>query len=81
MQRETRGVDRLHCADGVENSEDGYAPGVGGNHSCTPYDSDYNPQDWIIDLPELLRVIQFYNTLGYHYCPEASTEDGFCPGL
>jgi hypothetical protein len=32
-------------------------------------------------LSELLRLIQFYNSLGYHYCPVAGTEDGFCPGV
>lgn len=31
--------------------------------------------DWAIDLDELLRVIQFYNSLGYH-C-QAGTEDGY----
>jgi hypothetical protein len=31
-----------------------------------------------IDLSELLRVIQFYNSSGYH-C-DASTEDGYAPG-
>jgi hypothetical protein len=45
-----------------------------------PYDTDYNPQDWVISLSELLRVIQFYNSLGYHYCPGQGTEDDFCPG-
>jgi len=28
----------------------------------------------------LLRLIQFYNSGGYHYCPGEGTEDGFCPG-
>ncbi len=43
------------------------------------HDADQNA-DGKISLDELLRVIQFYNTLGYHYCPEEDTEDGFCAG-
>ncbi|HNR31020.1 MAG TPA: VCBS repeat-containing protein [Candidatus Hydrogenedentes bacterium] len=37
-------------------------------------------QDWRISLSELLRVIQFYNSGGYHGCLE-ETEDGFVPGV
>lgn len=70
-----------HCAENPEDTEDGYVPGAGANHACSPYDTDYNPADFVIDLPELLRIIQFYNSLGYHYCPDDETEDGFCPGL
>ena len=69
----------MHCADSPDATEDGYAPGPGGQ-SCTPHGSDYNPQDWVVDLQELLRAIQFYNTGGYTPCPEESTEDGYCPG-
>ena len=69
-----------HCADTPTDTEDGYVPGPGANHTCAPYDTDYNPQDWIITLNELLRAIQFYNARGYYYCPGAATEDGFCPG-
>jgi len=25
-------------------------------------------------------VIQFYNSGGYHACPDEDSEDGFCPG-
>jgi hypothetical protein len=70
-----------HCADAPGDTEDGFVPGAGANQSCLPYDTDYSPQDWVITLSELLRVIQFYNSLGYNYCPEEGTEDGFCPGL
>ncbi len=70
-----------HCADNPGDTEDGYVPGIGANQSCSPYDTDYNPQNWVINLSELLRVIQFYNSLGYRYCPLDGTEDGFCPGL
>ena len=65
----------LHCQAGTE---DGYAPGAGGDTSCAPHDSDYNPQDWVISLSELLRVIQFYNVGSYHAC--TGSEDNFCLG-
>ena len=32
-----------------------------------------------LDTLDLLRLIQFFNTGGYTYCPESGTEDGFCP--
>jgi hypothetical protein len=32
----------------------------------------------MLSLSELLRLVQLYNTGGYHTCGEA--EDGFCPG-
>jgi hypothetical protein len=67
-----------HCQTGTE---DGYAPGLLGSRACAPYNSDYNPQDWQIRLNELLRVIQFFNSHGYHPCPDQNTEDGYCPGL
>jgi hypothetical protein len=70
----------FRCAIPPESTEDGYAPGVG-DTSCAPHDSDYAPQDWRIGLSELLRLIQFFNTGGYSYCPESGSEDGFCPGL
>ena len=59
-------------------TEDGYAPGAG-DRVCAPHASDYNPQDWSVNLSELLRLIQFYNSGGYH--PALTTEDGFAPGL
>ena len=69
-----------HCATGTE---DGFAPGISGDHTCTPHMSDYSPQDWMVNLSELLRLIQFFNSGGYHACPDAvpATEDGFCVGL
>ena len=51
-----------------------------GETLCVPHSSDYAPQDWSIGIIELMRLIQFYNLGGYHPCPEAATEDGFCPG-
>jgi len=71
----------LHCAENPGDSEDGYLPGAGANHTCTPHNTDYNPQDWLINLSELLRAIQIYNAGAYHPCPGEGTEDGFCPGL
>jgi subtilisin-like proprotein convertase family protein len=68
----------LHCAEAPENTEDGYVPGVGDNRGCGFYDADYDPPDWIISLNEMLRLIQFYNSGGYRYCPFEGTEDGFC---
>lgn len=68
-----------HCAGQGEDSEDGYLPGFGADHNCAPHNTDYAPQDWSISLDELLRAIQFYNTIeGYHPCPDG--EDGFCLG-
>ena len=67
-----------HCASGTE---DGFEPGIIGDKTCTPHTSDYNPQDWKIDIRELLRLIQIFNVGGYHYCPDEGTEDGFCLGL
>jgi len=66
----------FHCQTGTE---DGYAPGPGGDQTCAPHASDYNPHDWTIGLSELLRLIQFFNSAGYHPCP--GSEDGFCPGV
>jgi hypothetical protein len=64
--------DSYHCGDfGIE---DGYAPGDG-DKSCTPHDTDYKPQDWSINISELLRLIQIYNSSGYQIDPDG--EDGF----
>ena len=70
----------FHCADFPTDTEDGYVPGILGAKACNPHNSDYNPQDWRISLSELLRAIQFYNLVGYYYCPGDGTEDGWCPG-
>ncbi|HPO17513.1 MAG TPA: hypothetical protein PLI09_29035, partial [Candidatus Hydrogenedentes bacterium] len=53
----------LHCD---SSTEDGYAPGFSGDHTCTPHDADYNPQDWVVTISELMRLIQFFNMGGYH---------------
>ncbi|MCX8065289.1 MAG: hypothetical protein N3G21_08985, partial [Candidatus Hydrogenedentes bacterium] len=64
-----------HCAENPALTEDGYSIGSGTNHNCKPHSSDYNPQDWKVDLRELLRVIQFFNSGGYHLNPLG--EDGY----
>lgn len=70
----------FHCADFPTDTEDGYVPGALGNKACAFHDSDYNPQDWNVDLDELVRAIQFYNSLAYFACPGQDSEDGYCPG-
>lgn len=67
-----------YCANPPASTEDGYIPGLGINLTCRPHACDYNPQDWRISLSELLRIIQFYNSGGYHAC--SGSEDGYCPG-
>ena len=67
-----------HCAETPNATEDGYEVGEGPNHNCKPHASDYNSQDWKIELRELLRLIQFFNLGGYHIDPTG--EDGFGAG-
>jgi hypothetical protein len=72
--------DGFHCADFPGDTEDGYVPGLLGNKGCGFHLSDYNSQDWRIQLTELLRLIQFYNAVAYQGCTlEEGGEDGFCP--
>lgn len=67
----------LHCGDA--NSEDGYVPGSNINFlDCPPHTSDFDPQDWVIVLGELLQLIQLYNANGYEAC---EAPEGFCPVL
>ena len=68
------------CAANPEASEDGYQPGFEGGIFCAPHASDYQPQDWVVRLGELLRLVQFFNFGGYTACPDTFSEDGFCPG-
>lgn len=68
-------VGSLSCA---PDTEDKYTPGNSGDKSCRTHSSDYAPQDWSISLYELLRLIQFFNSGGYHFCGDS--EDTFCPG-
>lgn len=66
----------LSCVVPPVSSEDGYLP-VPGFKGCGSHSADYNPTDWVIDLRELLRLIQFFNSAGYIEC--FGGEDGFCP--
>lgn len=59
------------CAEGG-----GYIAG-GGDQDCDAHDSDYNPEDFRINLPELLRLVQLYTAGEYEECIGGS-EDGFC---
>ncbi len=70
-------VGGYRCASGTE---DGYEPteSLTVTSGCWPHASDYSPHDWRISLGELLRLIQLYNSPGYHVDP--SSEDGFAPG-
>jgi len=72
-------IGSFRCAVAPDGSEDGYVASLDGDTDCVPHDSDYAPQDWAIDLAELLRLIQLYNSGGYFNCPEAASEDGYCP--
>ena len=47
-----------YCAENPDDTEDGYIPGSGTNQTCEAYDTDYSPQDWVISLSKLLRIIQ-----------------------
>jgi hypothetical protein len=70
-------ADGIHCDSGTE---DGYAPlTLPLPPICPPHDSDYAPTDWHISLNELLRLIQFFNSGGYHQ--QCDTEDDHAPGL
>lgn len=61
-------------------TEDGYAPIPTGPRNCTNHSADYNPPDFQINLNEILRVIQFFNSFGGYYHQDPNTEDGFAPG-
>lgn len=54
----------------------GEGEGEGEGSTAAPHTADLNG-DHVVNLSELLRVIQFYNSTGYG-C-EAGTEDGFAP--
>lgn len=62
------------CEDAGDDGED-----LGVLLSPTTHHSADTDFDWRISLSELLRMIQFFNSSGYH--PELDTEDGYAPGL
>jgi hypothetical protein len=59
-------------------SEDGYEPYSRPGSGDAHHSADYDPVDWTINLAEIMRVIQLYNTGGYEACPGES-EDGYRP--
>jgi hypothetical protein len=66
------------CVTSGQTTEDGYMPGFDPlQQACASHAADYAPRDWRVNLAELLRVIQLFNTGGYIPCAEG--EDGFCP--
>lgn len=72
-------VGGYQCPPPGVQTEDHFIPGRGELPECGRHSTDYAPADARIDLPELLRVIQFYNAGGVDACPGQGTEDGFCP--
>ncbi|MBI1319774.1 MAG: hypothetical protein GC168_12630 [Candidatus Hydrogenedens sp.] len=59
-------------------TEDGYLTGgTEAEPEGVPHDADYDPEDWQLELNELLRVIQFFNADGY--LRDATQPDGFLP--
>jgi len=66
------------------DGKDGYAAEGEDSMSCGMHSSDYiispdkSEEDWHIGQSELLRLIQFCNSPGYHADP--NEEDGFAPG-
>lgn len=70
------------CAANAASTEDGYiAESRSGTRdlACFPHASDHLVANGQIDLPEVLRAIQLYNSSRYSFCPGSGTEDGFCP--
>jgi hypothetical protein len=59
------------------NTEDGYTPGPDSKADAPPHASDYAPQDWKVNLSELLRLIQILNSRGYDFA--GTTEDKYEP--
>ncbi len=62
-----------------EGTVEGTSEGVEEGEPIPPYHSADTNQNLKIDLTELLRVIQLFNSFGYH-CATEPTEDGYAPG-
>lgn len=60
-----------------EGTEDGYAVEPGGGRACRLHHSDYQGQEWHINLSEVLRMIQLFNADGY--TRNVFSEDTFEP--
>lgn len=69
-------IEYINAGDLSCNPTGGFLAGAG-DQTCTPHDSDYNPQNWKISLPELLRLVQLYTAGAYEECIGGS-EDGYC---
>ena len=68
------------CAANAGDSEDGFLPQAPApEDDCMAHDADTDT-NWVVAMPELLRVVQLMNSGGYHYCPDDGTVDGFCAG-
>ena len=70
----------FHCDD---TGEDGFSPERDETYQdCSPHAGDYNPRDFRINLSELLRIVQFFNSGAYHPTSdeEPETEDAYSPG-
>ncbi|HPO15780.1 MAG TPA: C1 family peptidase [Candidatus Hydrogenedentes bacterium] len=68
--------------EGTAEGEGGVAEGEGtaeGEGQVDFWHSADQDQDNIVSLSELLRLIQFFNSGGYHCAP--GTEDGYAPGV
>jgi hypothetical protein len=63
---------------GCDYGAEGEGEGEGEGDSEPYHSSDYRAPWWQIDLNELLRIIQFYNSGAFHCAPV--TEDGYAPG-
>jgi len=70
-------VPGYECAIPLNSTVDGYLAEPGPNRSCGPHAGDFAPEDWRINLSELLRVIQLSRFPGFVVCRQG--EDGFCP--
>lgn len=66
------------CPGPAEGEGEGEEPvACGGADPVRPHSADQDG-NWSISLPELMRVIQFYNSDGYHV--DSSGEDGYAAG-
>ncbi|MBP8128736.1 MAG: leucine-rich repeat domain-containing protein [Candidatus Hydrogenedentes bacterium] len=65
------------CSSGEGEGEGEEPVACGGAEPVRPHSADQDG-NWSISLPELMRVIQFYNSDGYHIDPVS--EDGYAAG-
>ncbi|MBI1320533.1 MAG: hypothetical protein GC168_16535 [Candidatus Hydrogenedens sp.] len=80
-ETEVQAVFELAGQGGYSCDVDGFQAGTAGGQNCEPHDLDYLPQDWKIELPELLRLVQLSKAPnGYVDCSfyDDTAEDGYC---